>query len=78
MQEIITGVTSIGLLGVAIALYNVADGRVKAISKCIDEKVSKSTCHEVQTMFKDSITSLEKHIDKRIDDLKDFIKTNGS
>ena len=55
------------ILGV---LYSITNGKLKS-------KVSRGECHRAQEMIRDKVDTLDKHINERFEDLKDFIKKNG-
>ena len=61
-------VLTVGLF--CLGLYRISNGHLK-------NKVSKSECHGAQAGIKQRIDDLDKNINRRFDDLKDFIKENG-
>jgi len=70
MEGIVEGLTAIGMLGICFGLYRIANGRLKS-------KVNRDACHTAQSAVRERIDILEKHLDQRLDDLKDFIEKNG-
>jgi len=81
METIITGTTCIVVLGIALSMYKVANGRLKNIE---EKKVDRSACHIAVKGVNQRIDDFQGHLDTRIDgvntridDLKDMIKRNG-
>ena len=65
-MDVVTGLTSVGVLTVCLGLYKVANGQLA-------KKVSRDACHTAQEGIHRRIDDFQAHIDNRIDDLKDTI-----
>ena len=70
MKEYIQYLPAGGLLIVCVALIKMMNGKLK-------DKVSRGACHDAQEAIRDKVDTLDKHLNERFDDLKDFIKENG-
>lgn len=70
MDTIIQGLIGSGTLIIALGIYRVANGRLSSLEKKVDLNIRRDECHYAQD-------NLKKHIDVRIEDLKDFIQNGG-
>jgi len=70
MIEYVQPVSILALTGVCISLVRMLNGKLK-------EKVSRNECHSAQDSIKQNINALDKNINRRFDDLKDFIRNGG-
>ena len=71
MNELTTGFTGFGILVFCFGLFRLVNGKY-------DKKVDKTACHEAQKAVRQRIDDLQNHINTRFDDVKDFIKKNGT
>ena len=69
MNEIVQGAGWIGVLTFCLGIYKLTNGR-------LSRKVDRPECHNAQDGIKQRIGDMERHVDDRIEDLKEFIK-NG-
>lgn len=58
------------ILVFAFGMFRMTNGRLNG-------KVDKDSCHSAQDSIKDKIEQSEKHMDTRMDDIKDLIIKNG-
>ena len=65
-MEFIQPLSLIGLVFICLGLVRMMNGRLKG-------KVSRNECHTAQEAVKDKIDTLDKNMNRRFDDLKDFI-----
>ena len=70
-MEISQGLGWAGLLTFCLAMVRMMNGRLK-------NKVSREVCHQAQEGVKQRIDDFQKHMDNRLDDVKDLIKKNGN
>ena len=71
MTEYVQPVSYAFLVILCFSLVRMMNGRLK-------NKVTRGECHQAQNSIKDKIDDLDKNINRRFDDLKDFIKDNGT